>query len=130
MCWTPPISINTLFVFNFNCPSPGYRIPEHVIEKDIILTVRPVICEGCHFTHILITLTCPYHFTKRGGGGEGGRGVGTYILMFLWETRKVGDHVFLCSGYQFGLFLRLLLYQILELYRHWCCLFFIFYVTR
>ena len=73
MRWRPPISINTLFVFNFNCPSPGYRIPEHVIEKDIILTVRPVICEGYHFTHMLKTLTCPYHFTKRGGGEEGGR---------------------------------------------------------
>jgi len=29
--------------------------------------VRPVICEGWHYTHMRKTFTGPHHFTKKGG---------------------------------------------------------------
>ena len=55
-----------------NMPPPQYsqsndEEPYYILIYDN--AVRPVICEGWHFTHTWKTLTSPHHFTKAVGVG-------------------------------------------------------------
>ena len=58
--------------------------------------MHPVICQGCHFTHILRTPAWPHHSTKTY--------VCNFLLKFLYQARIV-IYIYSTLGYWFCLFL-------------------------